>query len=303
MIDFPRYLGAKKTVDDRALNRVVWERLKGVLSALELDRPLRILELGCGIGTMAERLLEWGLAESVEYLGIDSLAENIQVAQKRFPAWAVQKGYQASNSEEGHVLKRGSVKWRVEFQVADFWSFQPLEGSFDLLIANAFLDLLDVSEALPRVASLLSSQGLFYFTINFDGVTVFEPVFEDDLDTKIMDLYHGTMDTRLVDGKASGDSRTGRHLFAKLRSAGAQILEVGSSDWVVYPTSQGYSDDEAYFLHCILAFIEDSLKDHPDLEREILLNWLAERRAQIDRVELTYIAHQLDFLGKYDQDC
>ena len=28
MIDFPRYLAANKTVDDRALNRLVWERLK-----------------------------------------------------------------------------------------------------------------------------------------------------------------------------------------------------------------------------------------------------------------------------------
>ncbi|MFC1997331.1 hypothetical protein ACFLXI_06965 [Chloroflexota bacterium] len=41
MIDFPRYLAAKKTVDDRALNRLVWEQLKSALSIREPDRPLR----------------------------------------------------------------------------------------------------------------------------------------------------------------------------------------------------------------------------------------------------------------------
>jgi SAM-dependent methyltransferase len=299
MIDFPRYLEAKKTVDDRALNRVVWERLKSVVSALKLDRPLRILELGCGTGTMAERLLEWGLADKVEYLGIDAISENIQAAENHFPDWAVQNGCQVSTIEEDHAIQQGSLDWRVRFKAADFWSFQPLQGNFDLLIANAFLDLVDISEALPRVASWLSSKSFFYFTINFDGVTVFEPILEDDIDRKILDLYHGTMDARLVGGKPSGDSRTGRHLFAKLRSAGAQILEVGSSDWVVYPTSQGYSEDEVYFLHCILAFFEDSLIDHPNLDQDILLSWLKERRTQIDRAELVYIAHQLDFLGTF----
>ncbi len=41
MIDFPRYLAANKTVDDRALNRLVWEQLKSALSIRQPDRPLR----------------------------------------------------------------------------------------------------------------------------------------------------------------------------------------------------------------------------------------------------------------------
>ena len=56
---YARYLAAKKTVDDRALNRYIWQRLHQEISA----RPnlLRIVELGAGIGTMVERLVEWGL--------------------------------------------------------------------------------------------------------------------------------------------------------------------------------------------------------------------------------------------------
>lgn len=32
MIDFPRYLAAKKSVDDRSINRFVWERLRVALA-------------------------------------------------------------------------------------------------------------------------------------------------------------------------------------------------------------------------------------------------------------------------------
>ena len=57
---FPRYLAAKKSVDDRALNRRVWETLAQSLPAAS-PAPLRVLEVGAGIGTMLERLLESGL--------------------------------------------------------------------------------------------------------------------------------------------------------------------------------------------------------------------------------------------------
>ena len=196
MIDFPRYLAAKKTVDDRALNRVVWDRLKGALSALKPDEPLRILELGCGIGTMVERLLDWGLVEKVEYRGIDTLVENIQTAHNRLPTWADQNGYQILSVGDGLQLQKDSLNWNIIFQAADFRSFQANQGYYDLLIANAFLDLINIPEALPQFARLLSPQGFFYFTINFDGCTIFEPVSDEILETKIIDLYHQSMDLR-----------------------------------------------------------------------------------------------------------
>jgi len=87
MIDFTRYLAAKKTVDDRALNRFVWERLRAVLADPGFTRPVRILEVGCGIGTMVERLLDWELTEKAEYVGVDSQAENIRAADGRLWDW------------------------------------------------------------------------------------------------------------------------------------------------------------------------------------------------------------------------
>ena len=297
MIDFPRYLAAKKTVDDRALNRSVFEQLRRALSMRHNDDPLQVLELGCGIGTMVERLLDWELAEKVIYLGIDSVAENIQAAKKRIWDWGSSNHFQMRQDKDQITLRKAAYFWQVRFQQADATTFQANSGFYDLLIANAFLDLIDVPTALHRFAHWIAPGGLFYFTINFDGETIFEPVSDPVREAKLIALYHQSMDERLVDGQPSGDSQTGRHMFTHLRNAGATILAAGASDWLVYPHRDGYPEDEAYFLHCILDFFEHSLKGHADLQQETLDRWLLERRRQIERAELTYIAHQLDFLG------
>ena len=298
MVDFIRYLAAKKTVDDRALNRAVWERLRAALVDLALTRPVRILEVGCGIGTMVERLLDWGLAEQVQYVGGDSQAENIQVAYERIWDWARAKGYQCGHSNGEMVLEKRNIIWQVRFQQADATDYRASPAAFDVIIAQAFLDLVDVPTILSNFIHWLAPAGLCYFTINFDGGTIFEPVAEKEREEKIMRLYHQSMDTRLVDGHLAGDSQTGRHLFEQMREAGMEVLAAGSSDWVVYPGQEGYPADEAYFLHCILNFFEESLTGNPELAANVLRTWLAERREQIERRDLIYIAHQLDLLGQ-----
>ncbi len=59
------------------------------------------------------------------------------------------------------------------------------------------------------------------------------------LDQKIEDLYHASMDERMTNGVKSGDSRTGRHLFGHLRTAGVDVLAAGASDWVVHAGVDG----------------------------------------------------------------
>src|SRR5262249_9484522 len=109
---------------------------------------------------------------------------------------------------------------------------------------------------------------------------------------------HQTMDRRLIAGKPSGDSRTGRHLFAHLRAAGAEVLAAGSSDWVVFASANGYHADEAYFLHFIIHTVHSALTGHPDVDPGRLADWIAQRHAQVEQGTLVYIAHQLDVLGR-----
>ena len=276
---FARYLAAKKSVDDRALNLHVSETLSNVLTGTE---NLSVLEVGAGIGTMVERLYErQTLLSGTSYLAIDAQANMIETAQER--------------------LRPLTEEYALELEVIDLLNFLAREQgrrNWDLLIAHAFLDLVNLKTTLPQLIALLKPGGLFYFTINFDGETILYPVIDRELDEQIIALYHRTMDTRMVDGRRSGDSQTGRKMFAHLPAAGAEILDAGSSDWVVYPRAGGYEADEAYFLHYIVHTIARALEGNPDLDRNYFAAWIAQRHAQIEAGTLVYIAHQLDFCGR-----
>lgn len=305
-LSFPRYLTSKQSVDERALNQHVYKRLAAGLPG----RPLNIIEVGAGVGTMPLRLLRRGLFGNADYALVDELAENGAYALDWIAAQAAENGLQAERSAAQQLrLFDASRELRLSFTQADVFDFiDAAPPKADLLIAHAFLDLLPLPEALSKLFSLLRPGGLAWLTLNFDGVTTFEPAIEWDdlksvsiprdgashekLDTRIERLYHQTMDTR----PSGGDSRTGRHLFTHLRTAGAEILAAGASDWVVFPQNGGYPADEAYFLKFILHFFEHSLRGHPELDAAVFAEWLARRRAQVERGELVYIAHQMDFL-------
>jgi len=286
---FPRYLQSKQTVDDRALNKDVFQVLKANLPTA----PFRVTEIGAGIGTMIPRLMEWGLLTDADYLALDGMDENISYAAEWILNWGKSAGLRAERNAGKIRLhdRRRDVRITLEeVDVFDFIKRKPPKS--DLLIANAVLDLFPLPHSLPKLFSL--TKGLAWLTINFDGMTTFEPSIDAALDATIERLYHATMDTR----STGGDSQTGRHLFSHFRSAGAQILAAGASDWVVHPIRGKYPADEKYFLRFILHFFEESLTGHKGLDPNAFANWLSRRRAQIERGELVYIAHQMDFLVK-----
>jgi SAM-dependent methyltransferase len=298
---FLRYLEAKKGLDHRSLNRHVWETLAGELSARPAGPPCRVLEVGCGLGAMLERLLDWRLLPAAVYSGIDLNPECIAAARDRFRRLAAHRGADLTQKDGRFRFRQAGLSLSVDFAALDFFRFLVREQGrrrWDLILAHAFLDLVDLDAVLPGLLSLLTPGGLFYFTLNFDGSTIFTPTTDPELDRLIESLYHNTMDRRRVDGRPSGSSRTGRLLFERLRAAGATVLAAGSSDWVVFPGPEGYPGDEAYFLHFIIHTIHQALEGHPGLPAAPFRAWVEERHAQIQRQELSYIAHQLDFCGR-----
>ena len=272
---FVRYLAAKKSVDDRALNRHVVDEFRRTLREIDAD-PVRILEVGAGIGTMAERLTEWEIMPpNAHYIMIDAEVSNITEAQKRLAPMANHMAFDLRATDVFDLL-------------ADQSSDQP----WDVLIAHAFLDLIDLQHELPRLLTLLKPGGVFWVTVNFDGVTAFEPTLDQSLDSAIIDLYHASMEAR-----TPGAPQTGRRLLTRLPALGAEIRAAGSSDWVVLPGPNGYPDDESYFLHFIIHTVDAELRDHPDLDQKRFAEWVTARHQQIDRSELVYVAHQLDMVG------
>jgi SAM-dependent methyltransferase len=294
-----RYLLSKKTVDDRALNKDVVERLRRDLASPR-NAPLNVLEIGGGLGTMVARLIDWKVIRRANYVLLDADEALIAQATDWVSAWARARGHAIDETPAGlRIGEDEQIDVTVTFVASELLDYLEREkgedGSVDLLIANAFLDLVDVPAVLPPLLKRLSPTGLYWFSINFDGETIFEPAHRDDL--KLLDVYHNTMDERVRRGHPSGDSHAGRHLFEHLRTAGAEVLAAGASDWIVFPESSRYDGDEAYFLHHIVHTVEESLGKHPDVDGSVLAEWAAERHGQIVRSELVYIAHQIDFVG------
>ena len=289
-----KYLAAKKSIDDRALNPRVWSALSQALSPLS---RLRVLEVGCGIGAMLERMIERNVLQTGEYLGIDRAPEVIQAAPSRVAEWARGRDYSVANLGEALEIRGPDRTITARFAQADIREPIAGRGNWDLLVAHAVLDLVDIPRTLQVLLPLLRPSGLFYFSHVFDGLTILEPELDPELDAQILALYHRAMDERTVGGVSSGDSRSGRHLFRQLEDSGAVLLEAGGSDWVVFPREGSYTADEAEFLGWILHFIESSLSGHPELDSNEFADWMGQRREQLRRGELVYIAHQLDFLG------
>jgi hypothetical protein len=290
--DYARYLAAKTTVDDRALNRHVLAELRRLMPA---GAP-RVLEVGAGLGTMVARLMDWDVIGGGEYILLDADRQLLDCSRRWLCDWAVARGLRSDLLPDG--LRVGDLRVRLVHAELCRYLESGHGAPADVLIANAVLDLVDVPAVLPGLLRLLVPDGVYWFTINYDGESIFAPGHPHD--GQIMQAYHRDMDERFRYGRPAGESRTGRRLFHHLRDAGAPALAAGSSDWVVNAGPDGnYPADEAYFLHSILGTIQNALRNRRHgVEPANLADWLAARGRQLDAGELVYIAHQLDFAGR-----
>jgi hypothetical protein len=245
---------------------------------------------------MVARLLDWGAVGAGEYILLDADRQLLDCSRRWLRDWAATRGLRSDVLPDG--LQVGDL--RVRLVHAELGSYlEAAHGPLaDVLIANAVLDLVDVPAVLPGLLRQLVPGGVYWFTINYDGESIFAPGHPHD--DQVMQAYHRDMDERFRYGRPAGESRTGRRLFHRLRDAGAPALAAGSSDWVVHPAPDGsYPADEAYFLGSILDTIRNALRNRQDwVEPADLASWLAERGRQLAAGELVYIAHQLDFVGR-----
>ncbi|RLM54062.1 class I SAM-dependent methyltransferase [Halobellus sp. Atlit-31R] len=286
----PRYLESKHSVDERAFSRRVQDRLVESLPA----EPT-VLEAGCGTGVTVPRLLSWGV-DAGTYRGVDTDECIVAFARRVRPAALRRAGHSVTEHARA-AAPDGERRSAPDFTVADlsvsFESGDALDAleaasDRDLVVAQAFADLVPLDRLVSAVESALRPGGLAYLPITFDGGTIFQP--DHPADEAVERAYHAAIDRR-----PGRDVRAGRHLADRLRRRDGELLSIGSSDWIVRPTDGGYPADERYFLSRILQFVADSLGD---AERSVdgLDSWLATRREQLDAGDLVYVAHQYDLL-------
>lgn len=314
---FPTYLEAKRTVDDRALDRRVLERFSSALS--NRDEPVRIVELGVGVGAMLSRLIEWDvLPPRVSYRGVDIDPSCIVRARERVPERLESAGYtvgapcsvsdetvedgvpktttfvaQSSPSSDGGT----ATEIEITLGVADAFT---LEDDADAVIAAALLDIVDLESALVTIESLLAPDGLCYAPITYNGSTAFTP--RNPLDETIEAQYHHHMD----EVRPAGGSRAGSALLESVADRPWSPLAAGGGDWVVSPTASGYPHREQAVVSHVLETMADALAavSSNDLSaasripEERRRRWFERRRAQLETGALGYVAHNIDVVAR-----
>lgn len=288
---FDRYLEAKQTVDARALHRGIERRFRDWLSTRK--PPVQILEVGAGTGAMLRRVITWpALPSQVRYTAVDEARDLLSIAETKTKHHARNHGY-AVTSTEPLTLHRGSQTITAQFIPTDAFEYlAATDQEWSAVVAHAFLDLVDVSAAITTIRRGLASPGTVYFPITFDGVTVFRPTIDPDLDQRITTRYHQHMDD------TGGTSTAGRDTIESLQQP-ATSIELGGSDWVVTPDGPGYPDDEQYFLHHIIQSVETALTDDDTISPRAVENWCEQRHRQIEQGTLVYLTHQLDIFAAF----
>lgn len=342
-MDYVRYLKSKRTVDDRALNDAVLKDLEDYLRQTASSRhsgantPLRVIEVGAGVGAMFQRLFEKGILFSTtptHYTLIDIKPEVVRAAQElikselavrngdtragqaslpiKSPKVTDSSGVHHYSLHEGSLRNLGTFSLTesltISFVVGDALEYvKSNKASFDVIIAAAVLDLWPIEEAVESLLGALDVEGgvcAFYFPINFDGTTGFFPASCEGgaYDSNVEDDYHSAMGHRVISGSEVRTCHTGRSLLPILNKENIELTSCGSSSWIVKPNRDGtYDFDERYFLNCILEFIEGTLEDScisgRDSDSSAFSRYMACRREQVAAGRLYFVAHNIDLCG------
>ncbi len=293
---FIRYLAVKRDIDDRSLSQSVWRKLRRRLRQADRWRPLDVIEMGGGIGTMFARTLDWALTPHMQYTLIEANSDCLAECESRLKHLP----YISMGPENRfHGQAPSGVAFALEMSCADIYAVIDDPNMFnrwDLVMAHAVMDLVNIPETLYGFQRLLRPGGLLYLTLNYDGLSCFLPQWETEFEEMLVSRYHHSMDHRVIEGRRSGSSRSGRQLIMHLLSAKLPLIAVGNSDWIVLPQQGGYTGGEAFFLEFIVQTIQRQLQQDSAVDQPKLARWAKRRMCQIAAGELIFMARNLDIL-------
>ena len=294
-----RYLRAKGSVDARSVNVQVREACVRALAEFPADRPLRVLELGGGAGGAFRYWMSLLLPfRRVEFTATDRDGGLLEAYREAVASLAGELRFPVAGDQPDRLrIQDGErvIDLRLRRVVAPEGFPREDEGSFDLMVAQSFWDLVPPGTAPALGRYLLAPRGLFYATLTFSGGTRFAPPHE--LDRQLLHCYHATMA-----GERGGDPYAGERLLGHVRMPGSGFSELatGRSDWRVNPTDEGYVADEKFFLLTVLGFIEKELLTSTEVRDDQLDWWMGIRRRQLADGQLSYAARQQDLVARRD---
>ncbi len=231
------------------------------------------------------------MLNQAEYTAVDFNGEVIASARQQFPSWAARQGYDVqTNPDRSLSFSRPGQRVRLHLvaqDVFDFIAWRQGQPGWDLLVAHAFLDLIDIPSSLPTLFQLCNPGGYFYFTINFDGATLFEPVIDPAFDELVQTLYHRTMD-RAPDQWQALRRQPQRSPFvsSSKRCRGGDHRRRGLG-LGCHSRARGYPQDEAYFLHYIIETVRQALAGQAELDASRFERWI-DRAPRANRAQSSW---------------
>jgi SAM-dependent methyltransferase len=269
------YLEAKRTVDDVAIDR----RIEDIFYSRLPNSP-RIIDFGCGTGSMLSRLLQNGVRQG-EYIGIDIDQKILDAAMELRKIEALQRGHQVTTIQNTMEVDDLHVQFVVGDALESLYDYDEV----DSIVGLGFADLIKPEILCQSIQDCSHSRMQVYLPITFDGETIFIPKHEHD--NQILSAFHTEIDRK-------GTAKAGRKLITQLQNMAGE-LSVGRADWIVHPSKGAKNKAEFRFLSYILTLIENNVADSHKVNE-----WIAYRRNQLTDGELWYIAHQYDLLFRFD---
>jgi hypothetical protein len=219
------WLVLREGADAAARSAALSERLA---RGLPERRPLRILDLGAGIGANV-RFLAPRLGGAQRWRLIDNDRGLLARLPEALTAWAGREGHRATPDGEGLRLEGDGFSARVEPVCRDL-SGDPgawLSGETDLVTASALLDL--VSRAwIDALASRIRDVGCAaLFTLSYDGRIAWDPALPADAALRDALNRHQRRDKGF--GTALGPDAAA-YAAARLAALGHAVNEA-LSDW------------------------------------------------------------------------
>ena len=219
------WLELRRAADDAARNVAV----RDAVARKFAGRPsLRIADLASGTGANIRALSPF-LGTVQHWSSIDHNAELLSDARTRFQLWA------DGCETDGGAIRLSKAESRIEVvQREGDLAANPaphLSGSFDLVTASAFLDLVSVDWIEKFAAALAALRLPLYATLTYTGEERWRPPHSSDAKILAAFASHQTSDKGF--GRAAG-AGAGRMAIESLKRRGYHITE-GDSSWRLRP--------------------------------------------------------------------
>ncbi len=296
MAELTDFLQAKFALDQRSLNQDVWDHFIALTAEYE---QINLLDTGTGTGSMLRRFIRTRHTGMLTLTGLDREPALLTTAEAEIAKLLQHTGFSLSDATPHLSARKQRHKIAFTPVCAALSDFVGGAGSYHVITAHAFMDLVPLAPCLALFKNWLKPGGLFYGTINYDSETVIFPPYHDSgFEDGILAEYDASMERRRAQGEATGGAKCGRRLYRALQQNGFHVIAYGSSDWNITPVDGSYRDDDHVVLRYLLHWIFGEAEKNRTVDASKLAAWRQCRQRQLSDGELGIIIHQLDILAR-----